>query len=400
MTLHYEFPYIEHIDDVLPHIAGRDEFIVVPKETGITLIRYVVVSRDTFPACDNPDEVTSRVLRECRGIGFNTETGFIVRRPLQKFFNLGEREDTQTIDLSKPHVILEKLDGSMITPFELSNGDIRWGTKMGVTTTSMQAECFVATHPQYEDFASLCLARGRTPIFEWCSRQQRIVLDYPEDKLVLLAVREMVSGQYLPRDVLKGWSEAYDIPLVASYNSGATTPVSLERLVTIVRSMEDEEGIVIAFNDGHMVKVKSDWYVGLHRAKAAIETRECDVVKLILEEKIDDILPLLSDDDKQRVLKFASDIHADIGSFATKVLRGVQETKAQGITRKTFGEACSVDCRITKSACYALWDTTRLSEAVDWVIANILRQYPIGNVAYLRKVKPILSNVKWRGKEI
>ena len=51
-----------------------------------------------------------------------------------KFFNVNEREETliQHIDFSQPHLILEKLDGSMITPFEVDSR-IRWGTKMGLT---------------------------------------------------------------------------------------------------------------------------------------------------------------------------------------------------------------------------------------------------------------------------
>jgi len=52
------------------------------------------------------------------------------------------------------------------------------------------------TNKKYQQFAKWCIENRLTPIFEWCSRKQRIVIDYPEDKLVLLAVRENMSGKY------------------------------------------------------------------------------------------------------------------------------------------------------------------------------------------------------------
>jgi hypothetical protein len=48
------------------------------------------------------------------------------------------------------------------------------------------------------DFCYDCVIDGdMTPIFEWCSRNQRIVVDYPEDMLVLTAVRDNIEGVYI-----------------------------------------------------------------------------------------------------------------------------------------------------------------------------------------------------------
>jgi hypothetical protein len=58
---------------------------------------------------------------------------------------------------------------SMIRSFRVGN-NIRWGTKMGVTDVSMQAEEYVAKNPRYEHMAAEFLAQNMTPIFEWCSR--------------------------------------------------------------------------------------------------------------------------------------------------------------------------------------------------------------------------------------
>ncbi|KMR26836.1 hypothetical protein EV34_14995, partial [Staphylococcus aureus] len=69
---------------------------------------------------------------------------------LHKFFNISENDGVSLdkVDLNRSHLFMEKLDGSMIRPFLLSSG-IRWGTKMGITDVSMQAEEFVAKNPKY-----------------------------------------------------------------------------------------------------------------------------------------------------------------------------------------------------------------------------------------------------------
>jgi RNA ligase len=192
--MNYEFPYINNISDVLPAIEGRDEFVVAAKE-GYTVINYNVMMADTFPDVvladpDRPDLAAiarnAMIRRECRGIIFDSETGEILRRPFHKFFNVNEREETQdhAVDLSRPHAILEKLDGSMIAPF-IVNGQMIWGTKMGATDVAKPVEEYVKNNPNYRQFAEYVIERGYTPIFEWCSRKQRIVLDYKEDLYVI-----------------------------------------------------------------------------------------------------------------------------------------------------------------------------------------------------------------------
>jgi RNA ligase len=203
--MHYKFPEIRTIDDVLPHIKGRDEFVVAERDYGI-IVNYAVSMEDTFPPVHVAGgsakmraerALTNAMRRECRGLKFYPN-GSIAARPFHKWFNVGEREETlpRNIDLNQPHIIFEKLDGSMIHPM-LVNGYIRWMTKMGITEVSMQAETFVAKHKKYSDFAAWCIENNLTPCFEWCSLKQQIVIAYPEDKLVLLAVRHNITGEYL-----------------------------------------------------------------------------------------------------------------------------------------------------------------------------------------------------------
>ena len=194
--MNYQFPVIKNISQVLPLIAERKEFIVAERDGDVTIVNYVVMTGDTFPPVVTEADA---ILRELRGMIFKTSTGEVLARRYHKFFNCGERDETQIgeIDFTQPHVILEKLDGSMITPFMTTDG-IRWGTKMGATDVAIPVEKFVAARPQYVEFAKFCIEQGWTPIFEWTSRQQTIVIDYPEDNLILTAVRNNVTGEYLP----------------------------------------------------------------------------------------------------------------------------------------------------------------------------------------------------------
>jgi RNA ligase len=194
--MRYQFPYIGHINDVLPAIQDSPEFIVAERDH-FTVVNYMVAHPETFPEVT---DVNSAIRRELRGIIFGKD-GKVISRRLHKFFNVNERDETQQhlIDLSQPHVILEKLDGSMVTPIPVGD-HLRWGTKMGITDVSMGAEAFVAAHPEYAEFAKWCQENNYTPIFEWVSRKQRIVIDYPEDNLILIAVRNNTTGEYLPYD--------------------------------------------------------------------------------------------------------------------------------------------------------------------------------------------------------
>ena len=85
---------------------------------------------------------------------FLIKDGNILSRRFHKFFNVGEREETliDKIDLNQPHTILEKLDGSMVTPIiNPDTGELFWGTKMGRTDISEDVAEFVEDKPEYKN---------------------------------------------------------------------------------------------------------------------------------------------------------------------------------------------------------------------------------------------------------
>ena len=325
--MNYEFPFITNISDVLPAIEGRDEFVVAEKE-GYTVINYNVMMADTFDC---------NIRRECRGIIFDSVTGDIIRRPFHKFFNVNEREETQdhVIDLSRPHAILEKLDGSMIAPF-YANGNMIWGTKMGATDVAKPVEEFVATHPEYAQFAQWVIECGYTPIFEWCSRKQRIVLDYKEDQLILTAARNMHTGEYRSFKWMMDVAPQYRIPIVRQWDIGMQMDNhTMKSFLEYVRDLEDLEGFVVRFDDGHMLKLKCHWYLQIHKAKEAI-LQDRNIVELILEEHLDDVKAHLPAEDRDRLTLFESRFNLAVADATYVLANELQWIRDDNIDRKTF----------------------------------------------------------------
>lgn len=311
----YGFPQINNIQDVLPHIEGRDEFRVSDKGF-YTVINYAVNFEETFK-WDSEDPIGSSIRRECRGLIFDNTTGNIISRPYHKFFNIGEKEETQIdkVNLYEPHFVLEKLDGSMIRPIPTPEG-FRLATKAGITDVAMNAEVFVSTKSKYASFIHAMFDGGMTPIFEWCSRKNRIVVDYPEDDLILTAIRNTVMGVYLTYDNVKELAEHWNIPVVKAVNNLSVQNIHL--FVQQVREWDDGEGVVLRFLDGHMVKIKADDYVLRHRSKEAIN-QEKNVLQTILEDSVDDLVPLLTPEDAERVRSFERAFWASVEEVGTEI---------------------------------------------------------------------------------
>ena len=310
--MNYDFPEINHIDDVIPHIEDWQEFKVMQKDW-YTVINYMVAFEETFSLVRERSHYNMKIRRECRGMIFDTATGNLISRPYHKFFNVGEREETNLdkIDLTQPHVVLEKLDGSMIRPIPTPEG-FRLGTKAGITDVAMNAEYFIADKPEYAKFIKSSFACGLTPIFEWCSRKNRIVVDYSEDNLILTAVRDMRSGNYIPYSQMVETGKNYAIPVVKAIAGDET---DIEKIVDHIRKWDDGEGVVIRFDDGHMVKIKADEYILRHRSKEQINS-EKNIIQVIINDAVDDMIPLLTEDDATRLRKFQSEFWCAVDGVA------------------------------------------------------------------------------------
>ena len=329
--MRYQFPKIQTIQDVLPHIQGRDEFVVAERDS-YTVINYVVSMSDTFEM-SGPDDLTGAIRRECRGLIFD-KAGVLISRPFHKFFNVNEREETQmnVIDLGQSHVIMEKMDGSMIRPLVV-NGCLRLATKMGVTEVAMAAEVYLASRKdsgEIMNWMERCVKIGLTPIFEFIAPTNQIVISYSKSDLVLLAIRHNETGNYL----VEQNSTPSGLTRVPVYGS---VEGNLADYVARQRAAEGREGDIIRFADGHMLKVKNDWYVRIHKTVDKIRF-DRHIVELILNEEIDDAIPMLPPHEAERVrkfeLRFADRLHTLIAGYD----RYYHTVLASGLDRKRYAQ--------------------------------------------------------------
>lgn len=293
--MNYTITRIEHVDEVLPHVEGRQDFGVHHKD-GYTVIDYHFALPDSF---DNPYRL------ECRGLKFAPD-GKVLARPFQKFFNVGERPEAtvENLDLTRPHTVMEKMDGSMIHP-AIVNDEVVFMTRMGRTDVARKAERHLTSK-----LAEQCrskLEAGWTPIFEFTAPDNRIVIQYPRSSLTLLALRSTVHGYY-------SWQETTDI---SALNMGVNSvpihhaPADPKLFMHHARSVKGMEGFVIRFTDGFMVKAKGEDYVLKHRAKESV-LQEKNVLALIVRDELDDVLPLLDTPDRANVERYRKDVLAGI----------------------------------------------------------------------------------------
>lgn len=312
------FPEIKTIHDVLPHIEGFDEFIVAEREFG-TVIDYTVAFEETFARGDDSD-IGWKIRRECRGIKFDKQ-GNLLARPLHKFFNLGEKEETrmENIDFSEPHVIMDKLDGSMIHTIYHDNR-IRFCTKMGMTEIAEDALAWVEDNygVTFDIWARMLFGMGLTPIFEWCSPANRVVIDYGDTpKFTLLALRVNLTGEYLPLD--SGPARLCSVPIVETRNVSST-----EDFLVAVSAMRDIEGFIVAFEDGTRFKIKTDEYVQLHRVVDETSVPRI-VAALVLNGGLDDTIAKVPPKRAEAIRGYATVLHDAIHTIAVDLDNWVGE---------------------------------------------------------------------------
>ncbi|RWN51437.1 MAG: hypothetical protein EOS04_24525 [Mesorhizobium sp.] len=295
--------HILHIDDILPHVEGRRDFVVAHKD-GYSVIDYVFAGDDTFA---HPARV------ECRGLKF-APSGEILARPLHKFMNIGQTPETQPdrIDFSKPHTIMEKLDGSMIHP-AIVNGEVVFMTRMGRTDVARKAERHLDEH-----LAVCCrslLQNHITPIFEWTAPDNRIVVRYDNSALTLLAIRHNHSGAYRGREDLVDWARQMHLKPVRIH---APQHTSATDFLAYARAIQGTEGFVVRFDDGLWVKAKGEDYVLKHRAKDGI-SMEKNILALVLSRGLDDVVPLLDEADAKAATEYAARVERGISKTADDV---------------------------------------------------------------------------------
>lgn len=305
-----KFVNVNRIEPFLEAIKDRKEFIHIVKD-GYQVIDYLFEDNDSF---SDPYRL------ECRGIKFDLD-GNLIGRPFHKFFNYGQK--LITYDWPKPHRIMTKMDGSMVHSCIINNA-VRLCTRMGITEQSTAAE-EILNERQIFLLRDLNL-HGYNAIFEYTAPDNRIVIDYEEKKLTLLAIRNIQTGSYYRFSYTE---DAFDH--IEEHNLSLAD----NNIDQIKEETTGIEGYVVAWPDGTYVKIKTNEYCQMHRAVSFFE-REDMILPIILNSQCDDLYPNLSIDRAERLFAFESATMKDYLRYINDVKERVEFFKKSGDTRKDF----------------------------------------------------------------
>ena len=201
------------------------------------------------------------IQNECRGIVICNRTGRVLARRFHKFYNIGEISDTLSECIADDfHSIrvFEKMDGSLVSPIMLNGTKLIWATRR---QRSEDVEVLANELPGVNDFARYMLGQDITPLFEHCvSSNAPGLLFYEQDKLVLLALRHNITGQYIPIDSLPP-TVLDKIETVNELHFD-----SYQEMARDISKRTNLEGVVLYHPSGRMYKFKTDWWVSVTRA--------------------------------------------------------------------------------------------------------------------------------------
>jgi T4 RnlA family RNA ligase len=251
---------------------------------------------------------------ELRGLTFVLNDGVWERNLLlNKFFNVGQTDGWMFEDLKDKKItkIQDKADGSVISFVTFPDGTVRAKSKMSfISDQAVMAQKIYDTNFHIRNFI-YNLTCGEVAIFELCSPNNQIVLEYRETELILLHVRGE-DGQYIGDNYNIEARDVEEFPIV---------DYTLEDLINLKETEEDIEGWVVTFSDGQMAKIKVDWYLQLHGLIGPDAFRENLLIKTILDSNIDDVISYLAEGvKKDRIIELDNKVTAEYNRLVLELI--------------------------------------------------------------------------------
>jgi len=307
---------------------------------------------------------TDPLSQQCRGLIIRKEDGsaiaedvplgdtVVLAHPFDRFFN-HVQDAAAAVDFSDPHTrFYEKLDGTCtilyfddhvsewhVATRAVSEADQCIDGFENVTFRSLFERALQDTlHRTFADF-TVDLDRKVTYVFELTTPANRVVIAHKDYGITLLGARHNDTGQEFDVDVV---GELIGSPVATSYRFGSVT-----ELVDFVasRSAEEHEGVVVCDAQYRRVKVKNAGYYALNRIQDAVGKSIYSLLNVVLDEKLDDVIPLIPEHVTQRAMGLRDGIQAlarKQDALYTKCLEVsdcVSEDHTDHATKKAFALA-------------------------------------------------------------
>lgn len=284
---------------------------------------------DQLEAVDS-DELS----QECRGLVLRTVDGspmaqdgivgptVILALPFFRFFNVGMGASASVDLMANDTVLEEKYDGTnCIVYFDDIQSAWHVATR-AVCEADLPLNGWDMTFRDLfektlgQDFSSWSekLDRSMTYMFELCAGANQVVVQHKSDYIVLLGVRETATGyEYWPAR-----SSVLGVRSVETYRLGSVAEITEfvqgrdpRQFEGIVACQEVSPGV---FN---RVKIKSAQYMAYSRLKDTVASPR-NVMTLILGEKLDDALTVMTDDIKATSLAMQEGVRKVLKDYRVK----------------------------------------------------------------------------------
>ena len=255
---------------------------------------------------------------DMRGVTFVfNKDGSIWKRflMLPKFFNLNQVESTQygNVKDKKIKSITTKEDGSLIAVMRLPDNTLFAKTIGSFDNEQIEAAMkFLKDNHIYELFCRVQLDAGYTPLFEYVSLANRIVLKYSKPELRLIGARNNKTGEFHTAADFDG----IDANIVIAENF---KNLSLDDLIEKAKTEENKEGWVVMFEDGQMIKIKTEWYFRLHNLRTMNVFREDYIISNYFAQTLDDLISQLSPDEDKDAFTFIEGVTAAINNYIAHI---------------------------------------------------------------------------------
>lgn len=323
---------------------------------------------------------------QCRGLVTNSE-GRVVARPFRKFFNY---EELKPEDIpNEEFEVFEKMDGSLGILFNYKG---EWIMATRGSFTSDQAIKAKEILDRYRSDKKVTykngLSKSVTFLFEIIYPENRIVIDYGEEKLVLLGA--VYNGHPLPDGVysslkngdeytyrdLCGVIKFIGCEVVKKYDGYADYSLLKDTI------KDDQEGRVIRFKSGLRMKIKGDEYCRLHRILTNISNR--NIWEYLKDGKpLDDLLEKVPDEFYDWVKKTVSNlkygywrISEDAGKMHDYFRYGKYGDVYPEPSKKEFAEFVSKQPPIYRAVMFKMWDKKPYNDVIWKMLYPIKVEQP------------------------
>ena len=297
----------------------------------------------------NMEDLRSNPLnREMRGLVVVDYEGYIDIYPsVPSFDTFNTYEGTLLEDLKEKRIVYlqEKSDGSLIIPFKINN-EIKF--KTGRSFDNNVLDTMYKEVSNIEDiklFIEEMYNEGYYPLFEYVSPNNEILVKYDKPELRLIMVREIknITDNMIINNIdFHNNNEIMD--LVNKYNISVTerytkfdnktfedlykdvTTNTSSRLYKLYNS-NNFEGFVIMFEDGTLIKFKTQWFLENHhkfdlknKLMKDYDKRKETFLYLILNEKLDELPSDILDEYKDEINTINKMVEEDIKMIKNNIL--------------------------------------------------------------------------------